>query len=157
MKDQDWEVLARYVRDAADQLGLRDWLLILKHDPPAAQIALAEVRPVQGRKVATIRVCLEFRELTSDEQRQVVLHELLHCHLEEAHVYLRTVLTKALGEGAEPILEAHRLKAEYAVDAIATEVAEHFEHIVWETPDPTREESANAPWEGPIDSQEPAA
>lgn len=151
MKPEDWDVLATYVRAIADHIGLRDWLLVLKHDVPAEETSLASVIAVEGRRFGAVRVCKEFRELTADEQRQVILHELLHCHLAEAHWYLGNVLPPLLGTAAAPIVEGHRLKIEYAVDAVAQEWARQFGHIEWTTADPTREESANAPYEGPTD------
>lgn len=156
MKPDDWEVLGRYLREVADTLGLRDWTLLVKHDPPASVEALAEVRPTEGRKHATVRVCIEFRELTDEEQRAVVVHELLHCHL--AVVQHLTAggsqLGGMLGGSGSGILDAIRLAIEYAVDGISDAIAAHYPLIAWSTPDPTREESANAPWEGPIDKPE---
>lgn len=154
MIDADWDVLGRYVRALADDLGLRDWSLILKRDPPSDEAALASVNAIEGRKLATVRVCSEYRELTADEQRQTVVHELLHCHLAEGFHYLSKVLRPALGTAADAVLEAFRLKIEYAVDAIATESANRFPHIEWKTPDPNREDASNAPYEGPIDAGE---
>lgn len=151
MKTADWEVLSNYVRLIRDQLGLRDWFLVVKHDPPADQAALASVTCIEGRRFATVRVCVDFRELMGDEQRHVIIHELLHCHLAEMHHYLNGILRDVLGQSSVPILGAHHMKVEYAVDAIAQEWATTFPLIEWTTADPDRDEAANAPAEFPID------
>lgn len=154
----DWETLASYLRARADELGLRDWTLLVKHDPPSDPSVLAEIRPVEGRKHATVRVCVEFRELTDDEQRHVIVHELLHCHLAEVQhlTHPGSQIGGMLGGNGAGILDAVRLAIEYAVDGIADAIDPGFPSIVWETTDPTREESVNAPWEGSLDSRTPS-
>ena len=153
MKPEDWVVLGQYVRDRADDLALRDWTFTIAHDPPSHAPALAETRPVYGRRLAAIRFCVEFRELTDDEQRHVVIHELLHCHLADLQHQTgsESRLEKALGQSGSLALAGIAQSIEYAVDAITDGIAEHHPLIAWTTEDPTREESANAPYEGPID------
>lgn len=151
MNDADWTILATYLREAADELGLRDWHLLLKHEPPLDDEVLAEVRTTYGRKHATIRVCLEFRELSSDEQRMVIIHELVHCHHATLGHIVRRALKDTLGTSGELLLVAVDAEFEHMVDAIATEWATRLPHVPWTTPDPTREELVNAPYEGPID------
>lgn len=151
MKPEDWDVLQNYVQSIRNQLGLRDWYLVIKHQPPENTAALASVFPIEGRRFATLRVCAEFRELTATEQRQAIVHELIHCHLGEIQHYLSNILPKALGSVADTILEANRLKIEYAVDAIAQEWAEAFPMIPWVTDDPRKDEMVGVPYEGAVD------
>ena len=153
MKPEDWEVLTDYIRARADDLALRDWTFVVRHDPPTEQAALAETTPIEGRRHAALRFCVEFRELTDDEQRHVVVHELLHCHLGQLQhlVDSSSQLRRTLGEHGAGILGPIALAIEYAVDGISDGIAGHYPHIAWTSDEPTREESANAPYEGPID------
>lgn len=150
MLDDDWTILREYLRARADELGLRDWQLLLKRDTPNDEAVLGECRPIPGRRFATIRVCPEFRELTDWEQRNVVAHELLHCHFGTMNELVRE-LTGVVGSQTFEILHAgYDRQQELIVDAIATAVCDGMAPIPWSTSDPDREHAANAPFEGPI-------
>lgn len=153
MQDADWAVLGTYVREAANTLGLRDWFLLLKHDVPMDEEVLASVDAIYGRKYAVVRVCKEFRELSHDEQRQVIVHELVHCHLATLGHMLNKTLRAELGHAGEILVETWRVEFEHAVDAIATEWANLMPHIEWTTPDPSIDQTSAAPYEGPIDGR----
>lgn len=156
MKPEDWDVLAGYLRSVADAIGLRDWDLLLKHDPPLDEEVLASVSATYGRRHATVRVCLEFRELTATEQRMAIVHELVHCHHATLGHILNRSLKEALGNAGELLMVAVNAEFEHLVDAIASEWATRMPFIEWTTPDPGREEMVQAPYEGPIDQAPPA-
>jgi len=130
--DEEWSVLHAYVRDCADRLGLRDWTLVIRHDPPDEEDALADTLATEGRRRAVIRFCENFRELDVEEQRNTVVHELLHCHL-----YLienaQSDGEVALGRDTAQILHnSVRRSIELACDSIATAIDEHFPLIAWD-------------------------
>lgn len=73
--NRDW--FSSYIGTIADQMGLRDWKIILLDDAPSDDDAGAQNELVYGRKVAK----LQFAAPESPEElRHWVVHELLHCH-----------------------------------------------------------------------------
>lgn len=122
MNDPDRAELERYVRWMADELGLRDWTLILSHDPPKDEDAGGEIEPRYARKVATVKVAKDFRELTPEYQRHVIVHELLHLHVEGAAVIVRNDLWEGRlvsYDAYQAIWYAYRTQMELGVDGIA--------------------------------------
>jgi hypothetical protein len=152
MPQEDWDVLGLWIREAANSLGLRDWFFVVKHSPPDNESALASVDTVKGRSFATIRVCTDFRELTDWEQRNAIVHELLHCHFNSVHHYLFEVIPGQLGgPTSAAVMEGVMLQEEFGVDALATAICDGFPPIPWASLTPTPETSANAPASVPVD------
>lgn len=131
MRKRDRKVLAKYIRATADSLGLRDWTFELQHDPCDDE-ALASVHPCEGRRVATICVCGDFRSRKRAEQRQTIVHELLHCHHAAASDIIRVDLVKQLSQSTyDVVFFGFRRQMEYMVDAVAEAIAGHFPLIEW--------------------------
>jgi hypothetical protein len=103
------------LRVLADALALRDWNFVVSPEPCAPQFN-AQIEPVFGRKLATLRVRADFLCLTPHQQRHSLTHELLHCHLAPTQAVAREVLPKrALG--------TFTVNLEYGVDGLADAVA----------------------------------
>ena len=153
MTPEDWEVLNAYIEARRNDLWLADWGFTVRHDPPSSASAMAEIRPTYGRRHATVRFCSDFRELSAAEQRHVVVHELIHCHLAQIQHLTSSDsgIGKALGTAGHPVLDAVAMAIEHAVDSLADVIAPNLPLIEWTTEEPTRETSVNTPYEGPID------
>ena len=94
----------RYVEEAQGALGLLD-LTVKVTDEQAPEDTYADIQVHPEAPEATIRVAHGFWALTPDEQRRVIVHELLHIHM-AAMVNLKDDLEKTLGTTAFDIFDA---------------------------------------------------
>lgn len=133
MTDSEWKALGRYVRDMANRLGLRDWLIMLHREPPPDQSAGAYVEATPNRKYADIWVCRDFRDLPAETQRHYVVHELLHLHFCDAGDHLCDLVAGGILSQASADQAGNTLKRviEYGVDGVAYEIARLYPLIPW--------------------------
>lgn len=134
MNAAERKALGEYVRWVANDIGLRDWTFKLRWEgcPEEAQ---ASIEPTEGRRVAVIYFCDDFRSLPADDQRNAVVHELIHCHHAAATDIIRVDLVRQLSQSTYELLYgAFRRQVEYMVDALADVVAERMPHIDWPKP-----------------------
>lgn len=111
--------LNAYIRELADLMGLRDWTFDLAAQPSKSD-TYASIHCVHGQRHAKLKLCREFRTLTPAYQRATLVHELVHCHVEDADELARTLATEELGRQAAKTFErAFELALEHAVDGIA--------------------------------------
>lgn len=96
--------IRRYIEEAQGTLGLLD-LTIKVTDEQAPDDTYADILVHDEAPEATIRIAHGFWSLASDDQRRVIVHELLHCHL-AAMVNLKDDLEKTLGTAAFDILDS---------------------------------------------------
>lgn len=115
--------LERYVGVLKAALGLVSWNVTVSWTEWADETTDAQVVPVDGRHLATVFLGPGFGTLDFEEQREVLVHELLHLHtapmvygVEEAF----KLLPDKAGQLASAQFSRHE---EYAVDAIAASVA----------------------------------
>lgn len=114
--------LTRYVRHIADLLDLRDWDITVKVG--TSEDALGECLPVYGQRRATISLCSTWQEMTPEDVRSTVVHELIHCHLAALTHLLDSVAAEVLHKQVGAMLTtAVSLELEYATDAIACAAA----------------------------------
>lgn len=136
--DQEWQTLELYVRAIADALELRDWSIDVSRDAPSSEEFIASCSCAQSRKNASIYFSDVFRHVDPIEQRQTVVHELLHAHHEVCWRMVQTDLLSPLGQETYGVFcDGYRRAMEYAVDAIAEALARHLPLIDWpqaETP-----------------------
>lgn len=112
--------LARYIRAAADVLGLKDWNIVLLDEPCDDPDHAAQVASIYERRIAHIRVAAEFAEMASGEQRHVIAHELAHVHMDADFNYLMELLPAMVGAAAwMPIEATIRLLHEQGIDGVA--------------------------------------
>lgn len=135
MTPKQYRSLARYMAVIANEFGLRDWDVTLHAEEPGdgndGGDALASVECVYGRRKAHIRVASAFDEVTPEEQRNAVLHELIHIHTEPMRALLRTTLPKIMGLPAfETFWPAFTQADEHATDAIAAAIGDKYP--LWE-------------------------
>jgi hypothetical protein len=135
MTDIERTILETYIRTRADELGLRDWTLFLDDEELNPEDRLARATLTWGRKHSKIAVCEMFRRLTPEQQRETIIHELVHLHfvssihvisddLQECHCLPDTV------HGL--IYKAFEHQHEYAVDGLAEAIAPKFPLIEWQ-------------------------
>lgn len=113
-KSHKW--IRGYLREIADLLWLRDWTIEIESDEPESSEAIAAIRPIWGRRRALIRFRDDFWNMDSEDQRQTIVHELIHCHFAESLHWAREVM-KARPHGA------YLLMHETSVDALADAIA----------------------------------
>jgi hypothetical protein len=122
--------LTRYVAAIAEDFGLGDWEICVLDESPDSATALASCEAVFGRRMANLRFSHAFFHSPPEDQRNTVVHELLHAHLAatdqavEDHVGL-------LGSEARVIARnTYNTAREYAVDALAAAIADKYP--LWE-------------------------
>jgi hypothetical protein len=103
-----------YLRDVADRLHLRDWRFVIAEDLPNDRDSIATAWCCYGRKYATLRLNDSFLADNRDEQRNTIVHELVHAHLAP---YVRAVETMTNDD------KVLRLLMEYSVDGLANAIA----------------------------------
>jgi hypothetical protein len=108
-----------YLRRLADALKLSDWRVEIDDRPPDSGRATAEVECVYGRRYAVVRLSERFLEQSPGEQRNSLVHELIHCHLNPA-------AAMALDEMGDGGAGHFRRMLEYAVDGLADAIAPHM-------------------------------
>jgi hypothetical protein len=114
--------LERYISEAQQTLNLGQWKIELE-DSPCEDDALAEIEVSENLWQARIRVAYGFFKEKPEEQRDTIVHELIHVHtagIERS----RDRMEKTLGELAWPVFQASmENEVERAVDALAKIVA----------------------------------
>lgn len=130
MSRKDFARYGQYVRDRADNLGLRDWTFTLKHvalDPD--DDALAMIETTYGRRFATITLGYHFHTEKPEIQRHTVVHELLHVWFDQVELPVREgeAIWALVGKPAGKVL-FHQVRnaVEHGVDAIATAISDGF-------------------------------
>ena len=120
----------KYVQEIAQAFGLRDWQLYVHFDEDLGDAAAA-TSCISNRKVAHIKFSTDFFALPLDEQRMVVLHELLHVHMWQITDFTEDAVCDLIGKPAASVfIEAVRRLDEQATDAIAQAISPRYP--LWE-------------------------
>ena len=140
----DWDNIGAYVAELRDKLGLHVWSIYIEHKPCSKRYQ-ASIRPVYGRTHACVRLCRTWPELSREEQRHTLIHELLHLQFVPLQSAIRHI-EPIVGDDVFYILnETHTEGLEYAIDAIAFTLTGLFdlppEIVGVEEPDKTPVES----------------
>lgn len=126
MNKKQREAIAAYVREIADLVELRDWTFDLNWEPLPNDVQGA-MFPTFGQKRPTIRFGTDFLEVGPERQRHIIVHELVHCHLEPSTNLIDNTLPDLLGSTAYRIFDdAFVQDLEFATDALATALAKHL-------------------------------
>lgn len=132
MNDHEWGVVEGYVRTIANVVELRDWTITVSREP-APKGCSGHVEITYGRKLATISLDSSFRGRSREDQRQTVVHELVHLHLESAANMVQNDLEQWLGKQADQIFyDGFKRQMEYGVDALADALAKHLPLVEWD-------------------------
>lgn len=111
-----WE---RYIRQLGDALLLRDWELDLSREN-AGSDCWASINVSEVENQATIRFGMEWPQHRPDEQREFLVHELLHIHADRPQRVMAQ-LAEQWGENSacQFAREAHRKETEILVNNLA--------------------------------------
>jgi hypothetical protein len=120
MNDAEHDFWLSYFRLVADSLDLRDWHIVLNRQPPSDLELMAQSQIVYGRRSVVMWLSSHFLAQSPQDQRQAVIHELLH-----AHFYpIQAVVHQAFDDDDErTFCRLHHLYFEQTVDSVATAVA----------------------------------
>lgn len=122
--------LGRYIRVVANQMGLRDWYFELVPEAPNVPdredgaITAGSCEPLYGRKRARLRFPESFFDETPQDQRVIVVHELLHCHFVPIQWSVQNVSGLIPGEAWHVYSASVSDEMEKHVDAVSTAWAE---------------------------------
>lgn len=123
MNDQQHAFWLAYIRQLADLLGLKDWRIELDRDPTTRAEAGASNFTYYGRRVADITLGPAFKSYAVDLQREIITHELLHCHFARMHAGVCDY-AESHGDGNESYFaQSHLRDFEAVVDTVAVIVA----------------------------------
>lgn len=111
----------KQIRYLADRMGLADWRFTVVSDNATAD-SWAEVEVVYGRRLATVHLSPEWDSLPPAEQKEVLVHELVHVHLGAFGHLVADLLESQKVEGlALAAIEAALTHAEeWMVDCLST-------------------------------------
>lgn len=115
-----------YLTDIRDRLGLSHWDVYLATDYPEGDEADASIEPVDGRFVAPVRLRSGWFDRAPHDQRNDVVHELLHLTHRDLtdHVRLTILESGYIPDAAKASLwNPARLAAEQMVDHLAAVLA----------------------------------
>lgn len=127
----DTAALGHYIAAIAERLGLADWTILIDPDAPSDSEAFAEIVCTYGQRRALIRFDHAVRTWPPDRLRRVVVHELVHCHLDRMDTHYDSVEAE-LGPQAGRLARATwRSVLEDATDNIADAWARDQPLIDW--------------------------
>lgn len=143
MNEQQTDVLAAYIRSVADRLGLSEWSFRISEQPPYNPEAIASCEAVYGRRLAVLYFEEGFAERSPTEQRNTVVHELLHCHHAAQARLVKDTLGRLVREADYDLVwEPIRMETEYMVDLLTSVLERQFDLIAWPEPAPDEEPAA---------------
>ena len=123
MTDAEREKWSAYVRDIADRIGLKDWTITVPGTPPRDH-ADASMWMCYGRRVARVHLPDSIRHEPPEEQRDIVVHELVHLHFAAMDGTVTDWLDEDKGK-------AYNRLFEYGIDAMAAALAPHMPLPLW--------------------------
>lgn len=132
MTNRERKILGEYCRDSADAIELRDWHIDLSKEP-CDEDSCAQSRCRYGQKRIELRFPDDFPTASSPEdQRDTVIHELVHAHLDPPWKLLDEDVFGLLGREARALVVAEFTRSiEYAVDGLSRAIAKHLPLIDW--------------------------
>jgi hypothetical protein len=135
----EWDTLAAYVTRLRDDLLLGHWRIELEHLPPKPTEPDQDVELIDGQieslregYTAKLRVHANFRQGTPDDQRETIIHELLHLHFDQLFSDMTDLIE---GFAAKQAFEAcdvlNRRNYERMTAAVAAAISPKFPLIEW--------------------------
>lgn len=107
-------------------MGLRDWAVVIDHEP-SEDGTLAQVRVAVERRELSMAFCGRFDELDPDDRRHAVTHELVHPHLRDIWSAVEVGAAEAFGGMAYRVyVGGVRRAVEQSVDALAAVIAPYL-------------------------------
>lgn len=132
MKKKDRKAVERFARSVADEIGLRDWQVGFNWNRPAEEGDGGNVDWVEGRRSIVIRLNESFKDYDADEQRYVIVHELVHAHFAQMQDTVEEDLQPHLSRPTYDIYSrSFRRAFEYGIDAVSHALADRLPLIDW--------------------------
>lgn len=123
---QEWtsprrEAVESYLRVAQEKLFLRDWTITVDWSRSCkSDDAIATCTPMADSRHATVRLSRKFLTETPKMQTQILIHELVHCHLFALQDVAERTVEAAMPKGAYVVFNvALTVHVEMTVDALA--------------------------------------
>lgn len=114
----------KWVAMIANTLSLSDWTISVEWDDQLEGHYLARCIVQRARDEAKIILGDSFRELSPSEQRDTIVHELLHCHFATVDEYVSDTVPVLIGKPAYTAWEsAYDLMQERAIDNVAVAIS----------------------------------
>jgi hypothetical protein len=132
-----------YLESLTAALDLVDWHVEIDWDAVADDDADAQVLLTDGRRAATVQLGRTFAHLGADDQRRVLLHELLHLHTHLLSAAVHKGAETRKGSGA--YLAVFDLLEETMVDTLAVVLGRLVPAIPWPAPDPPEAAATGGP------------
>ena len=127
MDDATFAFWQEYVREIADLFDLKDWDVILSRQNPESESAWASNYTYYGQRRCDIHLHADnFFVEPPENQRRIVIHELLHCHTDNVFEASRIYLSGKEGDEASLFERYFKQQSEWMVDSLATAIAKHF-------------------------------
>jgi hypothetical protein len=119
--------LVAYVRRVRNWMALQHWEISIIDRAPSDNTARAQLETTEGRYLAGLWVSDSFFDSPAEEQRQTVVHELLHVAGREQNDVIRAGgLSTVLGQTAYGLVwENYKAAHERLVDQLASVLAPH--------------------------------
>lgn len=119
MTDAEHAYWEKYVRHLGDLLLLQDWELDISREGPAGN-AWAAINVCEVEDQATIKLGAEWGQHSPEEQREYLVHELMHVHTDRAARVISQLAAQFDQESACAFArEAHRKENEILVNTLA--------------------------------------
>ncbi len=126
MNDAQHAAYQSYLRELADAMELKDWRFTFVIESLANPSYQAECAITYGRKHACIKIAPDALKNTPEEVRQMVVHELIHCHVNPIRDQLDNIEAQ-LGKAAyTTIHNATTDVLELATESLANAIAPHL-------------------------------
>lgn len=120
LNEHQLSVICKYVGYLQDVLYLNDWKIEVSPDESPESGAIGSIDPVEGRRLATLRLCEGFCDMDIADQTNTLCHELIHLHHIGATDIIRLDLLSELSQSSYNILiKSFKRQMEYCVDGLA--------------------------------------
>jgi hypothetical protein len=138
LSKRDRAALCTYIRAIADKLELRDWTIELARDPCDDETE-GTADCIYGQRHLTIALHREFRERDPLDQRETIVHELIHAHMKVCWQMVQQDLADLIGKPAYYVFaDSYRRAMEYSVDALSKVISRQMPLIEWPRADKRR-------------------
>ncbi len=122
--------LSEYVGFLMRHMRLQHWTVKVESQHSDDGLG-ASIQCVYGRLMAYLRVADDFWECPIEEQRETLVHELIHLHFDAMDRVARNLEGVLSKEGFEIHSRVHMASMETGVDAMATVLAQHIPLPLW--------------------------
>ncbi|MFM7088882.1 MAG: hypothetical protein ACKOW9_05135 [Candidatus Paceibacterota bacterium] len=122
--EQRRRYLLNYLSKLQMTMRLADWEIIVNFEHVADDDCVAEIKPVENQRRAELIFSKEFFLTSSVDQRQTLVHELLHLHLVHVEQMSLSAVEAAAGEQSSKAFDgAFNCEVERTVDQLADVIA----------------------------------